>query len=179
MIADGLGSTDQGISTLLLIGAFATGWVALSRLRGQGYARLPRAGATALAVVSATLVVLAGVIPPILRPSPTAARPASTATIRILSPSSGEVFRGNPATIPIRLDLAGGRVVSFTSTRLVPDEGHIHLFLDGTLLSMSFSLRATTHALPGRHVLRAEFVALDHGPFRPPVAASVQFRVIA
>jgi hypothetical protein len=29
----------------------------------------------------------------------------------------------------------------------------------------------------GTHTLRAEFVALDHGPFRPPVIAEVTFAV--
>jgi hypothetical protein len=28
---------------------------------------------------------------------------------------------------------------------------------------------------PGPHVLGAEFVAVDHGPFNPPVTASVTF----
>ena len=30
---------------------------------------------------------------------------------------------------------------------------------------------------PGRHTLRAEFVASDHGPFRPPVLTEVTFEV--
>jgi hypothetical protein len=32
---------------------------------------------------------------------------------------------------------------------------------------------------PGTHVLRVEFVALDHGSFNPPVFAQVAFEVQA
>lgn len=31
---------------------------------------------------------------------------------------------------------------------------------------------------PGAYRLEAEFVAVDHGPFDPPVTASVTFRVV-
>ena len=55
-----------------------------------------------------------------------------------------------------------------SSLHLVPNEGHIHLYLDGTLVQMIGGLHAIVTASPGTHTLRAEFVALDHGPFRPP-----------
>ena len=76
--------------------------------------------------------------------------------------------------VNIRLD--GGRIVPVTSTSVAPNEGHIHVFLDDRLLSMA-GLDANLIALPGEHTLRAEFVASDHGPFRPPVTISVTFRV--
>ena len=31
---------------------------------------------------------------------------------------------------------------------------------------------------PGTYRLQAEFVAVDHGPFDPPVTASVMFKVV-
>jgi len=70
-----------------------------------------------------------------------------------------------------------GTVVSFTSLRLVPNDGHIHLYLDGSLISMTTGLDAQIAASPGLHELRAEFVALDHGPFQPQVVATVTFSV--
>ena len=76
----------------------------------------------------------------------------------------------------VTLRLNGGGIVPLTSTAVRPNEGHIHVFLDDQLLSMT-GLEATIIALPGEHTLRAEFVASDHGPFRPPVTASVTFRV--
>src|SRR5205823_6241842 len=93
------------------------------------------AGAAAVACV-----VLALVLPPIIRPDAPSKRPSTTATLTILSPRPGEVFHGSIATVPVRLRLAGGRIVSFTSTNIVPNEGHIHLFLDGNLVSMTYGL---------------------------------------
>ena len=63
-----------------------------------------------------------------------------------------------------------------TSLHLIPNEGHIHLYLDGSLLAMT-GLDTQIIVLPGPHTLRAEFVAVDHGPFRPPVVATEMFRV--
>jgi hypothetical protein len=77
----------------------------------------------------------------------------------------------------VRLRLVGGRIVPFTSTRLAPNRGHVHLFLDGALVSMSLTLVKTLDVEPGRHVLLAEFVAADHGPFDLRVRTSVTFQV--
>jgi hypothetical protein len=43
---------------------------------------------------------------------------------------------------------------------------------------MNFSLTDQVPGVsPGQHILRAEFVASDHGPFDPRVFVSVTFRV--
>ena len=86
------------------------------------------------------------------------------------------MIRGDPASIAVELRREGGTVVPTTSLRLVPNEGHIHLYLDGSLVSMT-GLDAQITAPPGPHTLRAEFVAVDHRPFRPRVAATVTFQV--
>jgi hypothetical protein len=78
------------------------------------------------------------------------------------------------------LRLRGGRVISTTSTDLRPEEGHIHLSLDGRLVSMTYGTLQTVDlsgAAPGVHELDAEFVAADHAPFDPRVTASVEFEV--
>jgi hypothetical protein len=64
------------------------------------------------------------------------------------------------------------------SVRPVPNEGHVHLYLDGSLVSMTTALDARVAAPPGQHELQAEFVALDHVPFQPPVVATVTFSVV-
>jgi hypothetical protein len=76
--------------------------------------------------------------------------------------------------IPPRSRLASDLTVSL---RLVPNEGHIHLYLDGSLVSMTTALDAQVTASPGQHELRAEFVAVDHSPFQPRVLATVTFWV--
>lgn len=73
--------------------------------------------------------------------------------------------------------LSVARCSPFTSLRLLPDAGHIHLYLDRSLVSMTTGLDAQIAASPGQHELRAEFVAVDHGPFQPRVVATVTFSV--
>ncbi len=74
------------------------------------------------------------------------------------------------------LQLNGGKIVSTASTGAVSDEGHVHVSLDDRFLSMT-GLVASIIVVPGEHTLRADLVASDHGPFRPPVTTSVTFRV--
>jgi hypothetical protein len=116
-------------------------------------------------------------LPLFLGARPAIARPSTAARVEIVSPTPGQVFRGDPATVHVVLLLVGGRVVPTTSLRLVPDEGHIHLFLDGTLVSMTAALTADLVAAPGTHQLSAEFVAVDHLSFDPRVTASTAFSV--
>ncbi len=145
---------------------------------GDERPRVRRVAPIGLGVVAFGCLGFATVMPFIIHPGPSFVRPSSTAHVEILSPSAGEVIDGDPATVHVALRLYGGRIVSLTSTDLVPNEGHIHVMLDGRLLSMT-GLEATIIALPGEHTLQVEFVATDHGPFKPPVSASVMFSVRA
>ena len=153
--------------------AFGAYWVG-----GHPDARVRRGGRIALGVLSIGCLVTATAVPFIIHATPLLTRPTSSAVLEIVSPRAGEFVRGDPATILVELRLAGGKIVPTTSLHLEPNTGHIHLYLDGSILAMT---GLTTHiiVLPGVHTLRAEFVALDHGPFRPPVIASVMFRVRA
>jgi hypothetical protein len=179
-LADGTGSpVDQGVATMLFLAAFLFGLVAFQRLRGKGFRSLPTMAGWGAAVLAAASLVLALVLPPIIRPVPAGGRPSSFARIQFLAPHAGELFRGDPASVPVRLRLIGGKIVSFTSTKLAPNEGHIHLFLDGALVSMSYSLAKDLQVALGVHRLQAEFVAVDHGPFDPRVQALVEFQVVA
>ena len=178
MVADGVGSPlDQGVATWLMVAAVFLGWIGIARLRNRAFRRLPRAAGWVLTAMAATALVLAVVLPPIIRPDTTTARPSSTATVAIVTPAAGEVFHGNPARVPVRIRLDGGRIVPFTSTKLVENTGHVHVFLDGSLIAMTTSLRRTIDVLPGRHTITAEFVAVDHVPWDPRVRTSVRFDV--
>jgi len=106
-------------------------------------------------------------------PSP---RPSSPAKISILSPKNGQVIRGS--TLDLKLALKGAMVVPLTTTKITPTTGHVHVFLDGRIVSMTAGLEQTVGALtPGQHTLRAEFVAADHRPFNPRVFTDVVFEV--
>jgi hypothetical protein len=179
-LADGVGApVDQGVSTFLFIGAVLFGIVAAARFRGRAFTGLPIAAAWASGVAAVACIVLALVLPPIIRPDTASTRPSTTAKLSVVSPRPGEVFHGRPAHIPVVLRLGGGRVVPFTSTKLVPNEGHIHLFLDGNLISMTYGLRHEIMAPPGRYRVTAEFVAVDHAPFEPRLRVTVRFRVVS
>jgi hypothetical protein len=105
-----------------------------------------------------------------------AARPSSTATLSIVSPANGAVVHGS--TVRVRLRLEGARVVRPTTNDLRPDEGHIHVLLDGSLVSMNYGLSDEIHDVAsGPHLLQAEFVASDHAPFDPRVVVVSSFEV--
>ncbi|HJP66953.1 MAG TPA: DUF6130 family protein [Actinomycetota bacterium] len=112
-------------------------------------------------------------------PSPTAAsaaRPSSPAKLTILSPRNGQVIRGT--TLDLELALKGAKVVPLTTTDITPTTGHVHVYVDGKIVSMTAGLGQTVGALtPGQHTIRAEFVAADHRPFNPRVFTDVVFEV--
>lgn len=113
--------------------------------------------------------------------SPTGERPSSTAELRIVEPTPGAVVSGD--SVPVVLELQGGRIVEEVSTDIRPDEGHVHLALDGESLTLLGGLEEDLAELrgaplePGQHILEAEFVAADHGFFLPRVIATTTFTV--
>lgn len=177
------GGADESLSVFLLFAGLWVGWAGWSRLKGKGFPRLPVRAAYALIAVGVVLAISAAVIPRrifgptgVRPPSPVAVRPASTATIAFAQPTPGQVVSGN--TLTVVLTLNGGTIVDASTTKLSPTTGHVHLSLDGTLMSMTYGLVqqiSLQGVAPGRHLLQAEFVAADHGPFYPRVIAAVSF----
>lgn len=102
-------------------------------------------------------------------------RPRSTATLSIVSPVPGETVTGR--TLHVRLELRGGTLTPQTSSHLTPDRGHIHLSVDGRVITMAFGVTQDVPVTPGDHLLQAEFVAQDHFPFNPRVVATATFTV--
>lgn len=110
-------------------------------------------------------------------PATTAAeRPASTAALTIVEPADDAVVGGD--TVEVVFELEGGTLVDLAETDVRPDEGHLHVTVDGALVSMTGGLRQDLgHLAPGPHLLKAEYVAADHAPFEPRVLAAVAFTV--
>jgi len=105
-----------------------------------------------------------------------AARPASTAELTILAPSNGQTVSSQ--TPEVRLGLEGAKIVPQTSTHIQPDQGHVHLLVDGKLVAMNYGLNERLPKLdPGQHLVQVEFVAADHAPFEPRVLAQAAFNV--
>jgi hypothetical protein len=109
-------------------------------------------------------------------PAPIGPRPSSHAVLKIVSPK-------NAATVPatgtaLEVSLAGATLTTVTSQNISPDDGHLHVSVDGRLISMTSGLRQELPALePGRHLIQVEFVAADHLPFDPRVLTRAQFEV--
>jgi len=103
------------------------------------------------------------------------ARPSSPAQLSIRSPRNGQAVKGNAVTL--KVDLAGARIVDATTTRIRPDQGHVHVTVDGRLVAMNYNLDGKLPTLsPGTHVVRVEFVAADHLPFDPRVFTQSAFQ---
>jgi hypothetical protein len=181
------GSVDESLSVVLLFGALWVGWVGWSRLKGKGFPRLPAWAGPGLLVAAGALAVSAAVVPralfpPTPVPSPVSPageaglRPASTAALAFAAPADGQIVDDDE--VEVVLDLRGGRIVEDTSSELSPDTGHVHLVLDGQLVSMTYGLVQVVDlrgVAPGSHTLQAEYVAADHAPFDPRVTAVVRF----
>lgn len=103
-------------------------------------------------------------------------RPSSTAKLSIVAPMVGQVVHGT--NVDLRVKLQGAKLVPATTTHIVPDEGHLHVILDDTLISMTEGLEQTIpDVAPGEHRIMVEFVASDHAPFDPRVVSVVAFEV--
>jgi hypothetical protein len=102
----------------------------------------------------------------------TAARPESSAEISIQEPENGAVVKGDE--VDLKIGLKGGEVVEPSEREVTSTTGHIHVELDGVVISMKYGLTQTVKVSdPGTHTLRVEFVAADHLPFDPRVTDEI------
>lgn len=102
-------------------------------------------------------------------------RPATSARIQILSPTP---FEETGRDVTVRVKLIGAREVPQVSGPVRPDEGHIHVSLDGAVVAMAYEdSQVLENLTPGEHSVQVDFVAVDHLPFRNRVTAAVVFRV--
>jgi hypothetical protein len=142
-------------------------------MRRTLHPRLPVLALVMLAVVGGCSS--GSTAPPPSAPAPAAAsaattttsapRPASTAKLTVVSPTPNEVITGS--SVHVDIQVTGATIVMATSSDIRPDQGHIHLYIDNNLVSMNYGTAVDIPAVPGTHVLRAEFVASDHAPFDP------------
>jgi hypothetical protein len=79
-----------------------------------------------------------------------ALKPAEGASIKILSPTKGQTFKGDK--VPIEFKLTKGK-----------RGHHAHAYVDGELMGMFESAKGTlTGVKPGKHTLELRVVANDH-----------------
>lgn len=101
-------------------------------------------------------------------PSPQANRPSSPAQVSIVSPANGSTVPAG--MVDVKVSVTGATVVQGTSSKISPTQGHVHLYIDGNLQYMAYTLEQNFGPLkPGTYTIKAEFVASDHVYFVPRV----------
>jgi hypothetical protein len=163
--------TSEGLFLAGMGTAVGAYWVAHHREGTSGKVASVGLGLAAVGCLS-----MATVLPFIIGPG-SLSRPTSTGSSPSCRPAGADLPGGSGdgagLAQPERRDDRAGHDDPRGS-----EQGHIHLYLDGSLVTMT-GLEASLSVGPGTHTLRAEFVASDHGPFRPPVTAEVTFEVQA
>ena len=177
MLAHG-GAPDELVAEILVLASIVVAWVGIARVRGKGFAWMPKGMGWGVVALAPGLLISAVILPGIIWPNlePAADRPSSTATLTILAPVEG--LRVSGPLLDVVTELTGARIVDDSTTAVAPDTGHVHVFVDDQLLSMAYAPEQEIpidFLGPGPHVLRVEFVAADHAAFDPPVEESVTF----
>ena len=104
-----------------------------------------------------------------------AERPVTPARIQIVAPTPNQET-GPDVTVQVKL--TGAKEVPQQAGEVKPDEGHIHVSLDGAVVAMAYQDTQVLKGLtPGQHSVQVDFVAVDHIPFRNRVTAGVLFTV--
>ena len=102
-------------------------------------------------------------------------RPSTDARIQIVAPTPNQET-GPDVTVQVKL--IGAKEVPQVTGAVKPDEGHIHVSLDGVVVAMAYERHPDAEgADPGQHSVQVDFVAVDHVPFKNRVTAAVLFTV--
>lgn len=108
-------------------------------------------------------------------PPGSTSRPRTDARIQVVSPRPNQET-GSDVTVEV--NLIGAKEVERTGPPIRPDEGHIHIAVDGATIAMAYGDSHTLRGLtPGTHSVQVDFVAADHIPFANRVTAAVIFTV--
>ena len=158
VVAHAVGGVNYNLPLLVLAGALLI--TALAVGGGEGTRR--RIGVALL--VGAVVVGVVSFLPPV------AGDAAPDATITILEPADGATL---PADEPVavRVAVENGRVAAS------PDDaegGHLHLYLDGQLQQMPYTMDAVVILTPGEHTLTVEYVDARHVSFDPEVEHTIR-----
>ena len=113
----------------------------------------------------------------------------SKCSIAILSPGSGALLNKNQTVNPsflvsflvnnFTLDQPGASTNINTTVRGSPNQGHIHVFVDGVYVTIWASADGIPLSLaPGTHIVRLDLVNDFHQEFSPGINATTTVNVI-
>jgi hypothetical protein len=123
-------------------------------IRSAAFVTLMILAATNLSVAQHTHDSMKGKDTPTKQPQKTSGKsslkPAEGASVKILSPTKGQTFKGDQ--VPIQFKLVKGKAGH-----------HVHAYVDNELVGMFEGERGTLNGIkPGAHVLKLRVVAGDH-----------------
>ena len=85
------------------------------------------------------------------------------------TPKDGDTVPAGKPT-EIQIDLTGGELAtSATDT----NGGHLHVFVDGSVISMPYGDSSEVTLEPGEHELKVEYVDLEHASYDPPIQETI------
>ena len=100
--------------------------------------------------------------------------------LSFVSPTANQTLIG--ASVTVKVAVTNFALVDYkTHPKLVPGQGHIHLWLDQAKPTKASAIKATAptytfeNVKPGAHTLVAELVANDHSSLIPPVTTTIKF----
>ncbi|MFN2526450.1 MAG: hypothetical protein ABR505_09365 [Actinomycetota bacterium] len=93
----------------------------------------------------------------------------SAIVLGILQPSDGDTVPANQRT-RLKLDLQNAPLARSAFSKA---GGHLHVYVDGKLQRMPYSLTTWVKLDPGSHDLTVEYVDSRHAAFDPPVQETV------
>jgi hypothetical protein len=70
------------------------------------------------------------------------------------------------------MEIVGGELTS-DATSDDPTMGHVHIFIDGSLIAMPATTTQKFRLEPGEHTLKVEFTTADHRSFEPRIMDEV------
>lgn len=94
------------------------------------------------------------------------------ATISIVDPVEGATVPANEP-VPVEIDLQGGTLTA-ESRSDDATEGHLHVYVDGELISMPVSDAPEVELEPGSHEITVEFTQADHRSYEPRILDTVE-----
>jgi hypothetical protein len=87
--------------------------------------------------------------------------------VTITSPADGDtVPAGEPVVVEV--EVTGGELTSDTESE-DPTQGHLHIFVDGSVISMPSTTTNEVELEPGDRTIAVEFTTADHRSFEPPI----------
>jgi hypothetical protein len=113
-----------------------------------------------LFIAGVILVVLGLVVPRL--------QGGTDADVGFATPRDGATVPANEP-LEIEIDLEGGELAASGSS----SGGHLHIFVDGSVISMPSTTTAEVTLEPGEHELKVEYVDILHASYDPPVQETI------